>query len=81
MRNSLSSIFALPIVGLLGLFPYQGRQEEQNPQTRSPFSTDETDRLLHCRAVEAVNWGMPVVNYDLMYQAAVRAKGGFNQVI
>jgi hypothetical protein len=81
MRNSLSSIFALPIVGLLGLFPYQGRQEEQNPQTRSPFSTDETDRLLHCRAVEAVIWGMPVVNYDLMYQAAVRAKGGFNQVI
>jgi hypothetical protein len=34
------------------------------------------------RAVEAVIWGMPVVNYDLMYQAAVReAKGGFNQVI
>jgi hypothetical protein len=39
-------------------------------------------RTVERRAVEAVIWGMPVVNYDLMYQAAVReAKGGFNQVI
>jgi hypothetical protein len=39
-------------------------------------------RALHRRAVEAVIWGMPAVNYDLMYQAAVReAKGDFNQVI
>jgi hypothetical protein len=35
---------------------------------------------MHRRAVEAVIWGMPVVNYDLMYQAMVRAKGGFNQI-
>src|SRR5580692_11148323 len=81
MRNSLSSIVALSIVGVVGLFPNQEKQKEQNPQTRSPFSTAETDRLLDCRAVEAVIWGMPAVNYDLMYQAAVRAKGGFNQVI
>jgi hypothetical protein len=38
--------------------------------------------MLHRRAIEAVIWGMPAVNYDLMYQAAVReAKGDFNQVI
>jgi hypothetical protein len=33
------------------------------------------------RAVEAVIWGMPAVNYDLMYQAMVReTKGAFNQI-
>jgi hypothetical protein len=39
-------------------------------------------RTLHRRAVEVVIWGMPAVNYDRMYQAAVReATGDFNQVI
>ncbi len=34
------------------------------------------------RAVEAVIWGMPIVNYDLMYQAMVRATHGtFNQIV
>jgi hypothetical protein len=31
------------------------------------------DRALHRRAVEAVIWGMPVVNYQLMYEASARA--------
>jgi hypothetical protein len=36
---------------------------------------------VHRRAVEAVIWGMPAVNYDLMYQAMVRdGHGAFNQV-
>jgi hypothetical protein len=40
------------------------------------------EETVHRRAVEALIWGMPVVNYDLMYQAAVReAKGDFNQII
>jgi hypothetical protein len=40
------------------------------------------ERTLHRRAVEVVIWGMPAVNYDRMYQAAVHeAKGDFNQVI
>jgi len=35
--------------------------------------------MLHDRAVEAVIWGMPVVNYDLMYQEMVRkTHGGYN---
>jgi hypothetical protein len=33
------------------------------------------------RAVEAVIWGMPMVNYDLMYQAAVQNKGNANQIV
>ena len=45
------------------------------------YSADER-RTVDRRAVEAVIWGMPAVNYDLMYQAMVReTKGAFNQVV
>ena len=44
-------------------------------------STELAERTVHRRAVEAVIWGMPVVNYDLMYQAMVKAKGAFNQIV
>ena len=38
-------------------------------------------RTVKRRAVEAVIWAMPVVNFDLMYQAMAReAKGTFNQI-
>ena len=37
---------------------------------------------LHRRAVEAVIWGMPAVNTDLMHQAVAReVKGGWNQIV
>ena len=39
-----------------------------------------TARTLERRAIEAVIWGMPVVNFDLMYQAMARNKGAFNQI-
>jgi len=43
--------------------------------------SDLAERAIHRRAVEAVIWGMPAVNCDLMYQAMVReAKGAFNQI-
>jgi hypothetical protein len=41
-----------------------------------------TRNALHRRAIEAVNWGMPAVNTDLMYQAMAReVKGGWNQIV
>jgi hypothetical protein len=40
------------------------------------------ERVMRGRAVEAVVWGMPAVNFDLMYQAMVRETGGgFNQIV
>jgi hypothetical protein len=43
---------------------------------------DLTRRMIEHRAVEAVIWGMPAVNYELMYQAMVREiKGDFNQIV
>jgi hypothetical protein len=37
---------------------------------------------LHRRAIEAVIWGMPAVNTDLMFQAMAReVKGSWNQIV
>src|SRR5262245_24898927 len=40
-----------------------------------------THRALQRRGVEAVNWGIPVVNYDRMLQALIKAKGAANQIV
>ena len=49
-------------------------------QSRTP--DDLARRAAERRAVEAVIWGMPVVNYDLMFQAMIRlGKGGFNEIV
>ena len=44
-------------------------------------STELAERTIQRRAIEAVIWSMPVVNFDLMYQAAVRLKSDFNQIV
>src|SRR5262245_4092950 len=44
-------------------------------------ATDLADRMAQRRAVEAVNWGIPAVNFDRMRQAMVRAGGTFNQIV
>ena len=50
--------------------------------TKSTFSSAElTARTVHRRAVEAAIWGMPIVNFDLMYQAMARINGSFNQIV
>jgi hypothetical protein len=46
------------------------------------LSPDElARRAIERRAIEAMNWGMPAVNYDLMFQAMVRAGGTMNQIV
>src|SRR5688572_15304259 len=41
-----------------------------------------SDRAIHRRAVEAVIWGMPIVNYDLMVQEMLtKTSGKVNEVI
>ena len=53
----------------------------QTEKARSTLSKDElAKRTLHRRAVEAVIWGMPAVNAELMYQAMADAKAAFNDV-
>ena len=41
-----------------------------------------TERAIYRRAIEAINWGMPAVNLDLMLQAMIgSAKGKPNQIV
>jgi len=39
------------------------------------------EHLIYSRAIEAVNWGMPIVNYDLMFQAGKKIGANFNQIV
>jgi len=56
---------------------------ESTSKTNQTFSpTDLAERAIHRRAVEAIIWGIPAVNYDLMFQSMVRdAKGAVNQIL
>ena len=46
------------------------------------FSADDLARReIERRAVEAVIWGMPAVNYDLMYQEMLKLGGKPNQIV
>jgi hypothetical protein len=42
---------------------------------------DLEGRTIERRAVEAVIWGMPAVNYDLMYQQMLKLGGKPNQIV
>lgn len=49
---------------------------------KAPLTPDELSRrVIERRAVEAVIWGMPAVNAELMFQAMAEAKAEFNQVV
>ena len=52
-------------------------------QTLQDLSARELNqRVVERRAIEAIIWGMPAVNFELMYQAMVReTKGTFNQIV
>jgi hypothetical protein len=48
----------------------------------TPTPGELSNHALYRRAVEAVNWGLPAVNFDRMYRAMVNdAKGAFNQIV
>jgi hypothetical protein len=57
--------------------------QEANTNNDSAVTPEQlTERTIHRRAVEAVIWGMPAVNYQLMYQEMVdKVHGDFNQIL
>jgi hypothetical protein len=61
----------------------QAQQLPAQPSQAQNFSGQElSDRMVHRRAMEAVIWGMPAANYQLMYQEMVdKVQGGHNQVL
>jgi hypothetical protein len=74
---------ATSLVGIvLGIWVLLAGIVAAEAQTR-PSSTAQSpsDRVIEHRAVEAVIWGMPAVNFDLLYQGMVQAKGAWNQIV
>jgi hypothetical protein len=58
------------------------KKPEPAAKTESSFTPAQlAEQALHRRGVEAVNWGMSVVNYDQMAQAMLRIKADFNQIV
>jgi hypothetical protein len=69
MRNTILAAFALCWLAM-------------SAHTQNLPTEELTRRTIERRAIEAVIWGMPAVNYDLMYHAmAHETKGTFNQIV
>jgi len=52
-----------------------------NDSTGTTFSpADMREQMIYSRAIEAANWGMSAVNFDLMVQATKKAGGDYNQI-
>jgi hypothetical protein len=43
--------------------------------------TDFEEQMVYNRAIEAVIWGMPAVNSELMHESLMKVKGDYNQVV
>jgi hypothetical protein len=87
-RTSLSAGALLAAGALLGwlTIPAVAQEKKLQPGAKSePLTPAQlAERTLNRRAVEAVIWGMPAVNYDLMYQAMARdakAGAGTNKIV
>jgi hypothetical protein len=73
------------------LFSACTKKNTANDDTAATNSNDTTtvfkpanieEQLKYNRAIEAVIWGMPAVNYDAMYQAGIRdTKANANQIV
>ena len=71
-RNVIRNV----VVAALGLFCTTMEAPAQNLSAE-----DLARRAVERRAVEAVIWGMPAVNYDRMYQAMLKLGGGPNRIV
>jgi hypothetical protein len=59
-----------------------GPQPGPHKQQANVTAADLTQRAVHRRAVDAAIWGMPAVNYELMYHEMVgKLEGRYNQIV
>ena len=82
MKTKLA-IFSLGIaLTLIGAVQAQSPSPSSSNNAQKLSAEELNRRRIERRAVEAVIWGMPAVNYDIMYQAMVRdVKGAQNQIV
>jgi hypothetical protein len=82
MPKQKAALIATASLALIAGCKEAGTPVQMNPVTRSTTLSpaDLAHRSLERRAVEAVIWGMPAVNYDLMVQAAKKNNSNYNQI-
>ena len=68
-RQALLSAAAVMAAGTVAPTP---TRSQTSPPAQAFSADDLARRSIERRAVEAVIWGMPAVNYHLMYQEMVR---------
>lgn len=69
-------------IAMTGLLLTQGASAQGGDLVGHGFTAAKLEEdSLYRRAVEAAIWGMPLVNYDRMLQAAIQNGGAANQVI
>ena len=60
----------------------KGGDVSTQAQWSQVYCSTELERLLRCRAVEAVVWGLPLVRFDVMRQAFFRdAKAAYGDIV
>ncbi len=67
-------------ISVLGILAWVGANGAQGTKP-ADSAAQLTERNLYRRAVEAVIWGMPAVNYERMLQATLANGGKLNQVV
>jgi hypothetical protein len=78
----LASVLAVTLTLLVELAFVPPATAQQAPSaTPSPSATELSKSIIHSRAFEAVVWGMPAVNAELMYEALAQNGGAFNQIV
>jgi len=82
--KTVLGILVMVLIGTSIITTACKRGEDKTPQqttTKEEPAAELSQRMIERRAVEAVIWGMPAVNYDRMYEAAVAAGSGNNQIV
>ena len=70
-QTILATATLFAVGGVLGVPPIPAIAQDKKPNS-SITPSELAERAMHRRAFEAVIWGMPAVNFDLMYQAMIR---------
>jgi len=84
MKNKKLNLVAVASIGVLalGVMVTLTHGQATKPGTDSSFTPDQlAERTLHRRAIEAVIWGMPAVNAQLMFDAGKKCGADYNQVV
>jgi hypothetical protein len=85
-HTTLAAVILLAVGALLGWrsIPTVGQEKkpELDAKVEAPLTPAQlAERTLQRRAVEAVIWGMPAVNFDRMLQAAIKGGAAPNQIV